>query len=182
VVPIDMESSEYTDSTIEAYERLRRNFDNVVLCLQAYLHRTPADLQQLLPLGPTIRLVKGAYREPAGIALQDRAAVDERYRALARELLGAVPRGARVAFGTHDAKLIEQVRTDARELGVANGAFEVQMLYGIQDAARRSLAAQGVRTRVLISYGRAWYPWFMRRLAEKPSNLLLAGRSIFSAS
>jgi proline dehydrogenase len=179
-IPIDMESSEYVASTIDAFVQLRGEFDNVALCLQAYLHRTPADLQRLLPLRPTIRLVKGAYRESAEVVLQERPRIDERYRALAQTLLDNFGSGTRVVFGTHDTGLIELLRADARARGVPETSCEVQMLYGIQDSARRSLAAQGVPTRVLISYGRAWYPWFMRRLAEKPSNLLLAGRSLLS--
>ena len=181
LVPIDMESSEYVTATIDAFAQLRGEFDNVALCLQAYLHRTPDDLRQLLPLQPTIRLVKGAYREAATVAIQDRAVIDARYRELAATLLDAVANGARVVFGTHDTALISLVRADARARGIGETSYEVQMLYGIQDGARRTLAAQGVPTRVLISYGRAWYPWFMRRLAEKPSNLLLAGRSLFSS-
>jgi proline dehydrogenase len=180
LVPIDMESSEYVTPTIEAFAQLRGEFDNVALCLQAYLHRTPQDLQRLLPLRPTIRLVKGAYRESATVALQDRGAIDARYRELAATLLDNFAAGARAVFGTHDSGLIALVRADARARGIAESSYEIQMLYGIQDGARRALAAQGVPTRVLISYGRAWYPWFMRRLAEKPSNLLLAGRSLFS--
>jgi proline dehydrogenase len=180
MLPIDMEGSPYVESTIEAYEALAREFDNVSLCLQAYLHRTPQDIQRLLPLRPAIRLVKGAYREPASVALQSRTDVDARYRALGRQLLDASKaNGARVAFGTHDVALLTQLRADAREVGIPETTFEVQMLYGIQDTARRDLAASGLRTRVLISYGRAWYPWFMRRLAEKPANLLLVGRNLF---
>ena len=177
---IDMESSPYVELTVEAYEQLARDSDAaaVGLCLQAYLHRTPADVRRLLPLRPYIRLVKGAYRESGDVALQRRADINERYRSLARDLLAATREGARVVFGTHDLDLIARVRTDARELGVPESAFEVQMLYGIQERGRRRFAADGVRTRVLISYGAAWYPWFMRRLAEKPSNLLLVGRSL----
>jgi proline dehydrogenase len=180
ILPIDMEYSSYVDSTVGAYERLAREFKNTALCLQAYLHRTPRDLQRLLAVQPSIRLVKGAYREPANVALQRRPDVDARYLELARQLLSATRDGTRVFFGTHDLKLIERLRLAAREAGVAESAFEVQMLYGIQDAGRRALARQGMRTRVLISYGKAWYPWFMRRLAEKPSNLLLVGRNLFS--
>jgi proline dehydrogenase len=179
ILAVDMESSAYTASTVEAYAQLAGEFRNVALCLQAYLHRTPADLQRLLSLGPYIRLVKGAYREPESVALQKRADIDARYRVLARELLGAASEGARAAFGTHDLELVAQLRRDANAIGVPESAFEVQMLYGIQDAGRRRLAAEGVRTRVLISYGKAWYPWFMRRLAEKPSNLLLVARNLF---
>lgn len=177
ILAIDMEGSPYVESTVEAYEELATQSPNVALCLQAYLHRTPADVRRLLPLRPTIRLVKGAYREPGDVALQRRADVDWQYRLLARELLGA---GARVVFGTHDLQLVAQIRQDARVLGVPEGTLEVQMLYGIQDSGRRQLADEGLRTRVLISYGRAWYPWFMRRLAEKPSNLLLVTRNLLS--
>jgi len=175
---IDMESSLYVESTIGAYEKLAREHVNVALCLQAYLHRTPADLARLLPMSPHIRLVKGAYREPAAVALTRRADVDSRYRVLARDLLAAVGNGTRVVFGSHDMALLRSIRQDARELGVPDGSFEVQMLFGIQDAGRRELAGQGVPTRVLISYGRAWYPWFMRRLAEKPSNLTMIARNL----
>lgn len=179
VLAIDMEGSPYVESTVAAYETLAREFQNVALCLQAYLHRTPQDLQRLLAVRPYIRLVKGAYRESESVALQQRSAIDGRYRALGQQLLEASKSGARVAFGTHDLALVQQLRRDAADANVPETAFEVQMLYGIQDAARRQLAASGLRTRVLISYGRAWYPWFMRRLAEKPSNLLLVGRTLF---
>lgn len=180
VLAIDMEGSPYVESTVEAYERLAGEFRNVALCLQAYLHRTPQDVERLLSVRPYIRLVKGAYREPDGVALQDRAEIDARYRALARRLMEAVKAdGARLAIGTHDVPLVQRIREDARQIGVPESGFEVQMLYGIQDEARRRLAEGGVRTRVLISYGKAWYPWFMRRLAEKPANLLLVGRNMF---
>jgi proline dehydrogenase len=114
------------------------------------------------------------------VALQSRVAIDARYREIGRTLLRASGQGVRVAFGTHDVPLVERLREDARELGVADTAYEIQMLYGIQDAGRRRLAAAGLRTRVLISYGKAWYAWFMRRLAEKPSNLMLVSRNLLS--
>lgn len=177
---IDMESSPYVSGTIEAYETLAREHSNVALCLQAYLHRTPGDLQRLLPLSPYIRLVKGAYREPAAVALAGRPDIDSRYRLLARELLGAAGTGTRVAFGTHDMALVRLIRQDAAVLGVPERSFEVQMLYGIQEAGRRQLAGEGLRTRVLISYGQAWYPWFMRRLAEKPSHLAMIAQNLFT--
>ena len=180
ILAVDMESSGYVESTVAAYEKLARESDNTAICVQAYLHRTQADLQRLLGLRPYIRLVKGAYREPADVALSRRADVDARYRLLARELLGAPGAGVRVVFGTHDLELIAGIRRDARVLGVPETAFEVQMLYGIQEAGRRRLASEGIRTRVLISYGKTWYPWFMRRLAEKPSNLIMVARNLFS--
>lgn len=177
VLAIDMESSEYVDSTVTAYETLAREFPGVALCLQAYLHRTPDDVQRLLPLPPYIRIVKGAYREPVSVALQSREEISARYRLLARGLLCRMQDGARVAFGTHDVALLQQLRDDARSLGVPPQAYEIQMLYGVQNDARRALAAEGERVRVLISYGSAWFPWFMRRLAEKPSNMLFVLRS-----
>jgi proline dehydrogenase len=178
VMPIDIEYSTYVDSTIECYETLARESKSVGLCIQAYLHRTPADLKRLLPLPPYIRLVKGAYREKPEVALQGRPKVDPAYEALAIELLRAHKSGARVVFGTHDVPLIDRIRAAARQMGVPDTAYEVQMLYGIQDAGRKKLAAEGVKTRVLISYGKAWYPWFMRRLAEKPSNVLMIARNL----
>lgn len=180
MLAIDMEASGYAESTVAAYENLAREFDNAALCVQAYLHRTQADLVRLIPMKPYIRLVKGAYREPADVAVSSRAEIDARYRIMARELLGAAGQGARVVFGTHDLELVARIRQDARVLGVPESSFEVQMLYGIQDSGRRKLAGEGIRTRVLISYGKAWYPWFMRRLAEKPANLLMVARNLFA--
>jgi len=180
VLAIDMEASSYVESTVAAYEKLATESDNAALCVQAYLHRTQADVQRLLKLKPFIRLVKGAYREGPDVALTSRAEIDARYRLLARELLGAASMGVRAVFGTHDVDLVARIRQDARVLGVAETAFEIQMLYGIQDAGRRKLASEGIRTRLLISYGRAWYPWFMRRLAEKPANLWMIARNLFA--
>jgi len=180
MLAIDMEYSSYVDSTVAAYEKLAGESDNVALCVQAYLHRTQDDLQRLLKVRPYIRLVKGAYRESPTVALTTRKEVDPKYRLLARELLGATGQGARIVFGTHDMTLVSQIRQDARVLGVPETGFEVQMLYGIQDAGRKQLASEGLRTRVLISYGKAWYPWFMRRLAEKPANLFMIARNIFA--
>lgn len=180
ILAIDMEGSEYVKSTVDAYEQLASEFRSVALCVQAYLHRTPDDLKRLGKVQPYIRLVKGAYRESSTVALQSRAEIDARYRALATELLRATNIGTRVVFGSHDMALLEAIRRDARELGIGDSAFEVQMLYGIQDRGRRQLAASGIKTRVLISYGKAWYPWFMRRLAEKPSNLFMIARNLFS--
>jgi proline dehydrogenase len=181
MLAVDMEGSEYVEATVAAYAQLAREFNNVALCLQAYLHRTPTDVRSLLSVRPYIRLVKGAYREAESVALQNRAEIDARYRTIAKELLSAAKTGgARPVFGTHDLALVSQIRADAQAIGVPESAFEVQMLFGIQDAGRRQLARDGIRTRVLISYGKAWYPWFMRRLAEKPANLLMIGRNLLS--
>lgn len=178
ILAIDMEGSEYVQSTVDAYEQLATEFRSVALCVQAYLHRTPADLKRLSKVKPYLRLVKGAYREGSAVALQARPEIDARYRELAHEMLRGVSSGNRVVFGTHDVPLVESIRQDALSLGVPDSAFEVQMLYGIQERGRRQLASSGVKTRVLISYGKAWYPWFMRRLAEKPSNLFMIARNL----
>jgi proline dehydrogenase len=170
---IDMESAPYVDPSLEVYRELRSRSENVGLCIQAYLHRTPADVDALLPLEPSIRLVKGAYREPASVALVDRRAIGEAFRRLAVRIARRGGRG-RLALGTHDMGLVERIEHD---LG-GHDAFEVQMLYGIRAADQRRLAAEGKRVRTLISYGDHWYPWFMRRMAEKPSNVWLAARNL----
>jgi proline dehydrogenase len=177
---IDMEDSSTTDATLEVYRRLRAGHQNVGVCLQAYLHRSADDLQQLLPLVPAVRLVKGAYAEPATIAFQDKTLVDANFAALAVEMLAAVRSGqqARIALGTHDVRLVEQVDGHARALGLARRAFEVQMLYGVRLDQQHRLARDGYRVLDLISYGEAWYAWYMRRLAERPANVLFAIRQI----
>jgi proline dehydrogenase len=177
---IDMEDSSTTDATLGVYRRLRAGHQNVGVCLQAYLHRSADDLQQLLPLVPAVRLVKGAYAEPATIAFQDKTLVDANFAALAVEMLAAVRSGqqARIALGTHDVRLVEQVDGHARALGLARRAFEVQMLYGVRLDQQHRLAREGYRVLDLISYGEAWYAWYMRRLAERPANVLFAIRQI----
>jgi proline dehydrogenase len=177
---IDMEGSAYVETTIAFYERLKAQRPNVGLCLQAYLHRTAGDLQRLLPLEPGIRLVKGAYAEPASIAYQSRADVDRNYAALAIAMLESAQggRAVRIGLGTHDVRLIEAVAADATTRGLGLGAFEVQMLYGIRADQQRRLARGGCKVRILIAYGEAWYPWYMRRLAERPANVLFALRQL----
>jgi proline dehydrogenase len=177
---IDMEGSPYVEATIAFYERLKAQHPNVGLCLQAYLLRTAGDLQRLLPLEPGIRLVKGAYAEPASIAFQSRADVDRNYTALAIAMLESAQggRGVRIGLGTHDVRLIEGIAADATARGLGLGAFEVQMLYGIRADQQRRLARGGYTVRILIAYGEAWYPWYMRRLAERPANVLFALRQL----
>jgi proline dehydrogenase len=176
---IDMESSAYVDRTIGLFERLRRAHPNVGICLQAYLHRSADDVQRLLPLGPTIRLVKGAYDEPASVAYRDRRAVDANYLALAVTMVEASRKGrVRLGLGTHDVRLIEQVAEHARALGLPRSSFEVQMLYGIRVDQQRRLARAGFVVKDLIAYGDGWYPWYMRRLAERPANVLFALRQL----
>ncbi|MBI3747033.1 MAG: proline dehydrogenase family protein [Chloroflexi bacterium] len=177
---VDMEGSAYTESTISFYERLKAEHSNTGICLQAYLRRTASDIQRLLPLRPEIRLVKGAYAEPAEIAYRTRHDVDANYLALSVAMLEAVRAGSpvRVGLGTHDVRLIEQVAEHAAALGLPRTAFEIQMLYGIRADQQRHLNREGYIVRTLIAYGEAWYPWYMRRLAERPANVLFALRQI----
>lgn len=177
---IDMEGSAYVEGTIAFYERLKAGHPNVGLCLQAYLHRTAADIERLLPLEPGIRLVKGAYAEPATIAYQGRHDVDGNYLALTVAMLAAAKAGRtiRIGLGTHDVRLIEQAAVHATAAGLPRTAFEIQMLYGIRADQQRRLAREGYIVRDLIAYGEAWYPWYMRRLAERPANVIFALRQI----
>jgi proline dehydrogenase len=176
---IDMESSAYTDATLGIYRRLRERHANVGICLQAYLRRTPADVNALLPLEPQIRLVKGAYDEPAAVAIRRKADVDAAYRSLAILMLPAAAEGKlRLGLGTHDTALVERVADHAREAGIERTAFEVQMLYGIRAGEQLRLARGGFRVRDLIAYGDAWYAWYMRRLAERPANVAFALRQV----
>ena len=168
---IDMEDSHYTDLTLGIFRRARAAHAGVGLCLQAYLRRTGADLDSLLPLAPAIRLVKGAYAEPADVAFPRKADVDAAYLALGERLLEHAARGARPVFGTHDVRLIERLRARAAKLKLPPGTCEFHLLYGIRDAEQRRLAAEGETVRVLISYGTAWFAWYMRRLAERPANV-----------
>ena len=178
---IDMEGSPYVEGTIAMYERLKVDHPNVGIAIQAYLRRTAADIQRLLPLDPAIRLVKGAYAEPARLAYQSRAEVDGNYVALAVSMLEArrAGRSVRIGLGTHDVRLIEQIVEHAEALGLGRDALEVQMLYGIREDEQRRLARSGYRVRNLIAYGDAWYPWYMRRLAERPANVLFVLRQLF---
>lgn len=180
LVALDMESSPYVNRTLDLYRSLRGIHANVGICLQAYLYRTGRDLEALLPLGPMIRLVKGAYNEPAELAFPNKADVDANYLALAGRMLEARkadPR-VRIAFGTHDARLIEAIRRVAADLGVPAEAFEFQLLYGIRRELQEGLARDGQPVRVLISYGTHWFPWYMRRLAERPANVGFVLRSM----
>jgi proline dehydrogenase len=172
---LDMESAPYVDRTLDLYTKLRAGHPNVGVCLQAYLKRTAGDVDSLMPLDPTIRLVKGAYREPRELVFGSREVIDEAYRRLALLILARKGPIGRLALGTHDVGLIRQVETD---VGGRDG-FEVHMLFGIRHADLVRMAAEGYRARSLIAYGKHWYPWFMRRIAEKPvENSLLAFRNL----
>ena len=177
---VDMESSPYVEVTIAFYERLKAAHPNTGICLQAYLRRTAADVQRLLPLSPAIRLVKGAYAEPAMLAWQSKREVDASYAGLVVSMLEAKKQGIdlQIGLGTHDVALIEQLDGHARALGLPRTSFEVQMLYGIRVDEQVRLAREGYRVRDLVAYGEAWYPWYLRRLAERPANVLFVLRQV----
>ncbi len=179
VVWIDMEGSAYTEATVALYEELKPAHPNLGICLQAYLRRTMADVRRLMPLGAHIRMVKGAYDEPANIAYRSRAEVDAAYLAACVVLVTAGREfGGRLGLGTHDVRLIEQVAATAEAPGHGRDAFEVEMLYGIRTDQQERLAAAGFPTRTLIAYGEFWYPWYVRRLAERPANVLFVLRQM----
>lgn len=176
---IDMEGSAYVEATIELYERLRAAQPRTGICLQAYLRRTAADIERLRPLDPAIRLVKGAYDEPASIAYTNRRGVDANFMGLAvRFLLDGRDRPIRLTLGTHDVSLIEQIAEQVGAAGIGREGFEVAMLYGIREDQQRRMAAAGYRVQALIAYGQHWYPWYMRRLAERPANVVFALRQL----
>jgi proline dehydrogenase len=178
---VDMESSSYTDVTLDVYRRLRGSFANTGLCVQSYLYRTAADIESLIALGSGIRLVKGAYKEPPDKAFPKKEDVDENFFRLSERLLSddARSKGVRAIFGTHDPVLIRRIDEHARARGLAPRGVEFQMLYGIRRQEQLRLIAAGYRFRVLISYGEAWFAWYMRRLAERPANVLFVLRSLF---
>jgi proline dehydrogenase len=178
---IDMESSSYVDATLGLFRRARERSAHVGICLQSYLRRTPADLEALIPLGAAIRMVKGAYREPPEVAFPRKADVDEAFFSLSSRLLSvdAVHAGARLSIGTHDPSLVSRLQDVARERSLPRESFEFSMLYGIQRPLQQKLTAQGWILRVLISYGTSWFPWYMRRLAERPANVWFVAKGLF---
>ncbi len=182
VVWIDMEASNYVDVTLDLACRARAAYPNVGVCVQAYLYRTEKDLAALILRGLAVRLVKGAYREPRDRAFPRKRDVDENYYRLAQCLLDDDARAARVrvAIGTHDVGLIRRIQAFVTSQGLAKDAVEFQMLYGIQRAAQLQLAEEGWRSIVLVAYGSYWYPWYMRRLAERPANLWFVMKNVFA--
>ncbi len=179
LVAVDMESTRYCDSTLDLYRVLRSEHENVGICLQSYLYRTDADLEELIELAPMIRLVKGAYKEPTDLAYPKKADVDDSYLRLSEAMLEAARDGkARVAFGTHDAAMIAEINRRAADMSCPRECYEFQMLYGIERDLQTRLADSGYRMRVLISYGAYWFPWYMRRLAERPANVGFVLRSM----
>jgi proline dehydrogenase len=176
---IDMEGSAYTEPTIELYTRLHSQYPNTGICLQAYLRRTAADIAKLLPLKPAIRLVKGAYSEPPDIAYRAKRDVDGSFLALCTFVLSSVKGGGvRLVLGTHDVELIAHAWRFADALGMDRSQIEVNMLYGIRTDEQIRLKSEGFAVKCLIAYGDAWYAWYLRRLAERPANVLFAARQL----
>jgi proline dehydrogenase len=181
MVWVDMEQSDYVDRTIEIYKKARKGNANVGLCLQAYLYRTEKDLEDLLPYIPSIRFVKGAYKEPPTIAFKKKSDVDANFFKLSKRLLGEVKKGAKLVAGTHDVKLIRSIQEEAGRMGLGKSDYEFHLLYGIQTNEQMKLAGSGHSIRVLISYGSYWFPWYVRRLAERPANVWFVMRKMFAS-
>jgi len=168
MVGVDMEAHPYVARTLELVERLQASYDDVGVCLQAYLYRSGEDLARLNRSGVPVRLVKGAYSEPPEVAWPDKAQVDDAYARLLEPLLAANPYPM---VATHDPRLVRLTKTLAAKLGRDRASFEFQMLYGVRRDLQQQVVAEGYRLRVYVPYGDQWYPYFMRRLAERPANL-----------
>jgi proline dehydrogenase len=175
-VRVDMEGSTYTDQTLRIVKRARAETDAIGTVIQAYLYRSEKDIQELLEISCRIRLVKGAYKEPARIAYPHKKQVDDNYIKLMQLLL---PSGIYHAIATHDPRMIAATKQFASERGIAKDKFEFQMLYGIRTDLQNQLVREGYRVRVYIPFGRDWFPYFMRRLAERPANLIFFGKNLF---
>ena len=175
-IRIDMEYSALVDATLRIYRRVREaGFDNVGTVLQSYLYRTPDDLESLLPLAPNLRLVKGAYLEPESVAYPKKTDVDAAYlRLVERSLTG----GGYTAIATHDERMIEHALAFVEREGIGRDRFELQMLYGVRPQLQLDLAARGYKVLVAAAYGPEWFPFFTRRLAERPANLTFVVRNL----
>ncbi|HTF49218.1 MAG TPA: proline dehydrogenase family protein [Pseudonocardia sp.] len=176
-VTVDMEDHTTTDTTLDTVRALRGDWPGTGAVLQAYLRRTEADCAALAGPGSRVRLCKGAYDEPASVAFRERAEVDESYRRCLRVLMGGQ---GYPMVATHDPALIEHASALAAQTGRLPDRFEFQMLYGVRPDAQRDLAAAGHRVRVYLPYGSAWFPYFMRRLGERPANVMFFLRSVTS--
>jgi proline dehydrogenase len=177
---LDMESSPYVDGTIALYKRLRPMSNNVGIAIQAYLFRTDKDLEELVAIGSLIRMVKGAYLEPPNVAFPEKSKVDEQYYKNCARLLqdDANKPGAILHIATHDVGLQERLRALITERKVDPKRYEFAMLFGINSARQHELAKSGVKIRCLISYGEYWFPWYMRRLAERPANVWFVAKNM----
>ena len=178
---IDMENSPYVDPTLQLFRKSKERFKGVGVAIQAYLYRSAADIESLIPLGPAIRIVKGAYLEAEEIAYPKKADVDENFYRLCTRLLkeDAQERGTLLHIATHDVALADHLTGYIEQNHVPQSAYEYAMLYGIQRGQQQRLAQSGRRVRVLISYGEYWYPWYMRRLAERPANVTFVLKNLF---
>ena len=175
-VRVDMESSEYTQRTVEMIDRVRTDFPNTGTVLQSYLHRTDEDVERMIEWQVRVRIVKGAYLEPAEVAIQDKSKLDEAYLRHAKRLLEAAHYPA---IATHDEKIILELNRFVAEKGIAKDSFEYQMLYGIRRDLQEKLKNEGYNVRVYVPFGDAWYPYFTRRLAERPANMFFIVKSLF---
>jgi len=178
---VDMEQSSYVDTTLDMVTRLRADVPRIGVALQAYLRRTGDDAARMIGEGIGIRLVKGAYAEPLAVAFPEKSAVDANYVTIAKLMMAPESRanGFRAVFGTHDATIINTLERHGDGLGIGATDYEVHMLYGIQRGEQRRLAEHRKNLRVLIAYGSYWFPWYMRRLAERPANVWFVAKSIF---
>ncbi|MDQ7030033.1 MAG: proline dehydrogenase family protein [Ardenticatenia bacterium] len=180
-VEIDMEASPYVEATLRLYKRLlREGFRNVLVAIQAYLYRSEHDIRDLIAIGGRVRLVKGAYAEPPGVAFPQKQDVDANFVRLMRLMLGPEARatGFFAAIATHDEPMIRATLDYVSEQRIGPEAFEFQMIYGIRRRRQRELAAEGYTVRIYVPYGTHWYPYFMRRLAERPANLFFLLRHL----
>ena len=176
-VRIDMENSPYTDVTLQIFDTLwGQGYRNIGVVLQSYLERTEDDTRRLNAMGARIRLVKGAYKEPKAVAYQKKSEVDEAFVRVMRLLLDE---GTYPAIATHDPAMIEATRAYATEKGYAKNRFEFQMLYGIRRDLQTKLAAAGYPMRIYVPFGKQWFPYFMRRLGERPANVGFVVKSVF---
>ena len=180
-VRIDIEGSPHTERTFQVYGALRQRYDNVGIAIQSYLYRSEDDVRQMIPQGLNVRLCKGAYDEPPDIAFPDKKDVDANLIKLTEMLLTEEARkaGCYPALATHDEKIINWCKEHVQKEGIGKEEFEFQMLYGIRPQLQQELADQGYRVRAYVAYGNSWYPFFMRRLAERPANLFFPLRNLF---
>jgi len=174
-VRVDMESSNHTERTLQLVTDLHAQYGTVGAVIQAYLYRSEKDIEMLCRRGIRVRLCKGAYLEPPEVAFQRKADVDKNFVDLMKLLLAT---GTYPAIATHDPKMIEETKNFARGKNITPESFEFQMLYGIRRDLQRRLVAEGYRLRLYVPFGKAWYPYFMRRLAERPANLIFFARNL----
>jgi proline dehydrogenase len=170
-----MEHSDYTERTLQVFYSVFGEYQNVGIVIQSYLKRSEQDIERLIDLGAPVRLCKGAYQEPSSVAFQDRAEVDASYVRLMKLLLDG---GTPTAIATHDERMIDATLDYAEANQIAQDAYEIQMLYGVRRRLQRELVADGLPVRLYLPYGSQWYSYFMRRMAERPANLLFVMRAM----